>query len=314
MWVKLRSIENLNRKPFLTIFSFRLFLILGLILGATSYAQAQERLCDSAFEDCRSPLWQLIDRETEGIDVAFWFMQDTSYATKLINRKNAGVRVRVIVDPRANPTYPDNQQILDQLQAAGIPTRYKLSDGILHNKVMIFASQNKLEFSGANYNAAFEPFTPYTNYQDEVIYFSDDPAVVNSFKTKYDDLWTDTSSYGNYANIAGSLTRIYPTYPINPELNFPPSADGSQDFRNRTVQNISQETQKIDAIIYRITNQDFTNAMIAAVGRGIPTRLMTEPEQYRDPTRLWHSWNVDRMRSEEHTSELQSPYVIAYAV
>src|SRR5262249_27199799 len=37
------------------------------------------------------------------------------------------------------------------------------------------------------------------------------------------------------------------------------------------------------------------NAVIAAVGRGIPVRLMTEQDQYRDPTRLWHSWNVDRM-------------------
>ena len=43
--------------------------------------QGQERLCDTAFEDCRTPLWNLIDAETVGIDVAFWFMQDNSYAT-----------------------------------------------------------------------------------------------------------------------------------------------------------------------------------------------------------------------------------------
>ena len=71
--------------------------------------RAQERLCDTAFEDCRAPLWQLIDNETQGIDVAFWFMQDSSYATKLINRFKAGVPVRVLVDPRANPTYAGNE-------------------------------------------------------------------------------------------------------------------------------------------------------------------------------------------------------------
>jgi phosphatidylserine/phosphatidylglycerophosphate/cardiolipin synthase-like enzyme len=295
MWGKFEGTGSIHRKLLIRNFIIKLFIISSLLFSAASYAQAQERLCDNAFEDCRTPLWKLIDSETEGIDVAFWFMQDTSYMTKLINRKNAGVRVRVIVDPRANPTYAGNQQVLDQLQAAGIPMRYKLNEGILHNKVMIFAAQNKVEFSGANYNAAFEPFTPYTNYQDEVIYFTDDLSVVNSFKTKYDDLWTDTVSYGNYANITGALTRVYPTYPINPELNFPPTADGSQDFRNRTVQHINQESQKIDAIIYRITNQDFTNAMIAAVNRGKIVRLLTEPDQYRDPARLWHSWNVDRM-------------------
>ena len=28
---------------------------------------------------------------------------------------------------------------------------------------------------------------------------------------------------------------------------------------------------------------------------GVPVRLITEPEQYRDPTRMWHAWNVDRL-------------------
>ena len=36
---------------------------------------------------------------------------------------------------------------------------------------------------------------------DESIYFTDDAVVVNSFRTKYDDLWTNTTGYANYANI-----------------------------------------------------------------------------------------------------------------
>jgi phosphatidylserine/phosphatidylglycerophosphate/cardiolipin synthase-like enzyme len=35
--------------------------------------------------------------------------------------------------------------------------------------------------------------------------------------------------------------------------------------------------------------------MIRAVQRGVPVRLYTEQEQYRDPARLWHAYNVDRM-------------------
>ena len=34
---------------------------------------------------------------------------------------------------------------------------------------------------------------PFANYVDGAWYFSDDPAVVNSFKTRYDDLWTNTT-------------------------------------------------------------------------------------------------------------------------
>src|SRR5687767_6737671 len=230
--------------------SLLIAVVLVLLLSASS-GQAQERLCDTAFEDCRGHLWALIDSETVGIDVACWFMQDASYATKLINKHNAGVPVRVIVDPRANPTYIGNQQILEQLRDAGIPMRYKVGDGILHWKMMLFAGQNKVEFSGANFSPAFfVPTTPNVNYIDEAVYFTNDPSIVQSFKKKYDDLWTDTVRYGNFGNITGPLSRRYPTFAISSDMNFPPTADGSQDFFNRTQVHFNQETQKIDVIMY----------------------------------------------------------------
>ena len=276
----------------------RLFisLVLALILLPVVNTHAQERLCDTAFEDCRTPLWQLIDAETQGIDVAFWFMQDSSYATKIINKFKAGVPVRVLVDPRANPTYAGNEAVLNMLRDAGIPMRYKLTDGILHWKLMLFVGQNKLEFSGANYSGNFfVPDVPYVNYFDEAIYFTDDVSLIQSFKTKYDDVWTNSVLYANFANVSGPLTRKYPTFPINPELNFPPSADGSQDFLARTQQNMNAETQKIDIIMYRITNQGYSDATIAAVKRGIPVRLIHEPDEYRNLARQWDAWNVDRL-------------------
>jgi hypothetical protein len=269
-------------------------LITVLLLFTPTHASGQERLCDTAFEDCRQPLWTLIDTETVGIDVSFWFMQDVSYANKLIARFNAGVPVRVLVDPRANPSYPGNETVLNMLQNAGIPMRYKNGGGILHMKFMLFAGQNKLEFSGANYSPAFfVPTNPYLDYIDEAIYFTNDPNVVNSFKTQMDNLWTDTVNYSNYANIVGPLTRRYSTFPIDPELNFPPSADGSQDFYNRTAFNLNHETQKIDIIMYRITNDRYTNSTIDAVNRGIPVRLLTEQNEYRNPDRQWDAYNVD---------------------
>ena len=272
-------------------------LILAAIFLPVATAQAQERLCDTAFEDCRAPLWQLIDNETQGIDVAFWFMQDSSYATKLINKFKAGVPVRVLVDPRANPTYAGNEDVLNMLKNAGIPMRYKLTDGILHMKLMLFVGQNKLEFSGANYSGNFfVPDVPNSNYMDEAIYFTDDQSLIQSFKTKYDDVWINTLDYGNYGNVTNAqLARKYPTFPINPEMNFPPSADSSQDYLLRTQQRFNAETQKIDVIMYRITNQGFSDVTINTVKRGIPVRLIHEPDEYRNPARQWDSWNVDRM-------------------
>src|SRR4029453_11115602 len=144
-------------------------------------------------------------------------------SSEIVRRWQAGVPVRVIVDPRANPTYDGNEAIIAQLQQAGIPLRRRTASGILHWKMMLFAGQNTVEFGSANYSPnAFVPDAPYTNYVAESIYFSTDIAIVTCFKTKFDDCWMDTTNFTNYANVS-SRTRHYPTYPIDFRLNFPPS-------------------------------------------------------------------------------------------
>src|SRR5687767_1022433 len=98
-----------------------IWLALGILLLSARPTAAQERLCDPTFEDCRYPLWQLIDAETVGIDVAFWYLTDGSYVAKLIDKHNAGIPIRVIVDPRANLSKSGNATQLAALQSAGIP-------------------------------------------------------------------------------------------------------------------------------------------------------------------------------------------------
>jgi regulation of enolase protein 1 (concanavalin A-like superfamily) len=252
---------------------------------------ALERQCDTSFEDCRAPLLDLINNETVGIDVAFWFMEDARYSAAIIRRFQAGVPVRVLFDDDALRNEPVRQQIIADLKAAGIPMRYKSSGGILHWKMMLFAGQATVEFSGANFSSeAFVPISPYQNYVDESIYFTDIPSIVDSFKTKYDDNWTSSTDFTNYANIT-SLVRTYPTFPIDSRLNFPPK----QSFRSRSVNAYNAETTGVDSIMYRITDRAHADALIAARGRGVAVRLITEPDQYRDASRLWHAWNVDRM-------------------
>jgi hypothetical protein len=274
------------------------WLLLGLLLLTPQPSLAQERLCDTSFEDCRAPLWQLIDAETVGIDVSFWYMSDASIAGKIINKHNAGVPVRIMVDPRANDPKPANAQRLAEFQAAGIPMRMKVGGGIHHWKMMLFVGQNKVEFSAANFDPfSFVPANPYVDYTDEVIYFSDDPSVVNTFKTKFDNLWTDTAGHANYANITQPLTRRYPTYQLDPDLNFTPGVVGVDydEFANRCVANYNLETLKIDVIMFRLTDQRHTNALINAINRGVVIRFLAEPREYRSPAKRWHAWNMDRL-------------------
>lgn len=264
----------------------------SVIFFSPSHTEAADRLCDASIHDCRTAIIDLIKNERIGIDVAFWFMEDTRYSTAIIERWRAGVPVRIIMDSRANAEYPHNVPVLKALADAKIPMREKSSGGIVHWKTMIFAGQNAVEFSGANFSPhAFVPVTPYVDFHDEVIYTTTDAALVNSFKTRYDDAWTTTTGYRNYANGPVTPTRRYPTFTIDTRLNFPPY----QDFANRSVSRYNAETVGIDSLMYRITDRRQADAIIAARQRGVPVRLITEPRQYRDPERLWHSWNIDRM-------------------
>ena len=119
--------------------------------------------------------------------------------------------------------------------------------------------------------------------------------VVNSFKTKFENAWVDTTNYTNYANAPNSsLVRRYPIYPIDPELNLAP-ASGTASYRSRSVAAYNAETQRIDVIMYRITDQAHVDALINRFRAGVPVRFYTEQAMYRDLTQPWHSYSVDRL-------------------
>jgi HKD family nuclease len=289
----------MRRSAALLVFTF-------LSLWAADRATALDRLCDTRSEDCRAPLLALINKEPAGggIDVAFWFMTDDWYRSALQAAHNRGVRVRILMDPRANASKAGNEAMLDRLKLAGIPMRYKVErswSDILHWKMMFFekgSGKPVVEFSAANYTPdSFVPNTPYQNYIDEVVYFSDDPRLTSTFATKFEDHWTDTTgNFKDFANVAPPYARFYPVVNQDPALNFPPT----QDYAVKATTHYGREPAgvnggKIDVIMYRMSDAKHADAMISAVNRGIPVRLITEQENYRDTRYIWHSYNADRM-------------------
>ena len=252
----------------------------------------QDRLCDPTYEDCRAEILTYIAQETVAIDMGFWLMTDARYANELVKAFNRGVKIRLLMDPRCGAAHSPCVTQNEQLAAAGLPMRNRQTSGILHWKVVIFAGQGQVQFAGANY-APFEmsPEIPYINYTDEIVYFTNTPSLVQSFMRKFDDLWTSPTEFANYANITAPLVRSYPTYPIDPELNFPPD----DSYRARALQSYAGEQQSIDVLMFRITDEAHTNGMIAAVNRNVPVRLITDDGEYRNPKRLWDAYNVDKM-------------------
>jgi hypothetical protein len=109
--------------------------------------------------------------------------------------------------------------------------RKRLTNDILHWKVAIFAGQGQVEFAGANY-APFEmtPEIPFVNFTDEIVMFTNNPSLVQSFMRRFDDLWVSTTEFATYANPI-PLARSYPLYSIDPQLNFPPD----QSYRTRAL-------------------------------------------------------------------------------
>src|SRR3954454_7709369 len=47
--------------------------------------------------------------------------------------------------------------------------------------------------------------------------------------------------------------------------------------------------------MYKITDTIHTDAMLRAVKRGVPVRLITEPTRYRNKENVWQAYNLDRM-------------------
>jgi hypothetical protein len=218
-------------------------------------------------------------------------MEDSRYSTALIDARKRGVRVRVLVDPKANASYPYNATIIGLLRDGGIPMR-KIASSWLHWKFMLFAGQNVVQFGSANYSPhAFVPVSPLSDFIDETILFSDDPSVVNSFKTRFDDAWVSTSRFVHYANVSGTTTRSYPVYPMNSGLNFPPF----QDFGARLATRFNAESTGIDVVMFRFGDRRLADAVIAAHRRGVPVRVYIEQGQYRDAKRPLSAYDVDRL-------------------
>ncbi|MEN3337469.1 MAG: hypothetical protein V7647_1145, partial [Acidobacteriota bacterium] len=250
-------------------------------------------ICDVAYDNCRDEVVSLIQKEVKGIDLSFWFMTDARYSNEVVKRWQAGVPVRIIMDPRANNSKPANAAQLQQFSDAGIPMLNKPFGDIAHWKGMIFSGQRVVEFSGANYSPYEYVYQiPYVQYQDESIYFSHESDVVESLMRRFDDVWIDTiSPYTFYANPIPRVRSYSAAYTIAPEFNLPPT----NSYTNRLIPLLNAETRGIDVVMFRITDPRPADALIQAVGRGVPVRLYAEPLEYRNAARREDSYNIDRM-------------------
>lgn len=263
------------------------------MLLAPAPASADVFLCDSAYASCRARLRTLIANETIGIDAAYWYMRDLMIVNALIAKHKAGVAVRVMVDPSAEAGHPGSTTAINYLKNGGVPLRRKIGSGVLHWKMMIFAGQQILQFGASNLSAPeWECPNPLTTCRNENNEFEDDPDLINSFKTRFDDYWVNTTLMTNYANMtAAAAGRRYPVFPIDTRLSIQPY----DAFSTRLIGLIDRETAGVDANVLRFEQLSIVDALIRAHKRGVPVRINTEFVEYREPKRPNVSFALDKL-------------------
>jgi hypothetical protein len=295
-----------------------------------SPALASDRVYFAAVDNITNALVQRINAETVRIDMSAWYLTERTISIALVNRLKAGVPVRLIGDRVAIfETDPNTRREFYWLASQGVPIRLRYHPTwypeIDHWKATIFAGQKVVSFGSANYTP-FElaPFSS-VNYKDEVVLFSDDIALVNAFKTKFDRYWNDSRSepesamgsppyFRNWNDACASESAcsdyktLYPnpapmiinTARLEPDYALPSDMVWGQgpSFNNRLVQEINAEPTRVDFIVYRLTVDNITEALLSKFRSGVPVRVIIEPNEYSN--RRWPEYwithaNVDKL-------------------
>ena len=286
-------------------------LIVTSMLAAGSSAAAQEKMYFPAIDNVRAVLIKHIRAETVRIDMSAWYLTDGELVNALILRHQQGIPIRLIGDRGATfEIDPHTKSAFYRLANAGVPIRLRVNPTwypeIVHWKTMIFVGQNLVEFGSAN-------FTPFelapvsaTSYKDETALLTNDPVLVNAFKTQFDRMWNDTTreprsliAQPYFMNWAAACAReaacsdfatLYPnpapmhinTARLEPDHVLPPEMVWGQGavFNDRLIQEINTETNFVNFVMYRLTVPNIADALIAKHKSGVPVRIIMEPLEY----------------------------------
>ncbi|HKT81070.1 MAG TPA: phospholipase D-like domain-containing protein, partial [Vicinamibacterales bacterium] len=294
-------------------------LVLLLPFGVASQAAAADQIYFSATDNITNVLVQKINAETQRIDMSAWYLTEHSISIALVNRFKAGVPVRLIGDRGSIfEIDPPTRAEFYWLASQGVPIRLRYNPDFFpeidHWKFTLFSGQNTIAFGSANYTP-FElapvspPGSPSPNYKDEIVMVTDDSALVNGFRTKFDQIWNDTMvepqsivntppylknwddacTFEQRRGGCTDYTTLYPTRTpmvintarLEPDYPLPPDVVWGQgpEWNQRLIDEINGETNFIDFVIYRLTVPNITQALLNKIGK-VPMRIIVEPQEY----------------------------------
>jgi phosphatidylserine/phosphatidylglycerophosphate/cardiolipin synthase-like enzyme len=287
---------------------------LGCVLATP--AAAADQIYFSSNTNVTNILVSYINKETVRLDISSWYLSEHAISIAIANRFAAGVQVRLIGDRSALfEADPHTKAEFYWLANQGIPIRLRFNPTnfpeIDHWKAAIFVGQNLVEFGSGNFAPTELAPVSATNYDDDSEMFTDDPVLVNAFKTKFDQKWNDTmvepnsiisgppyfkdwydacakeptgnckdfaTLYPNPKPMVVNTARLEPDNPLPADLYW---GQGTA-FNNRLVQEINNEQVEVDLVVYRLEVQNLMQALLSKFKAGIPVKLIIDPAQYTD--------------------------------
>ena len=287
----------------------------------TAQVGSQEKLMFPDKDNVRDEIIRKIDAEQIRLDIALWFLGDGDIVAAIIRAHQRRVLVRVIGD-RVGIFEADKNTLeaFRYLANAGVPIRVRYEPTwfpeIIHWKSAIFVGQGLVEFGSGNwttYELKPSEWSP-TDFKDETLMFTDDPAIFRAFLTKFDEYWADTTgTFRDWPEVYKLETgqTWTGTVPMNiphgraEQFTYPTNVPGmvwsqGPELYNQMIADINAETQAVDFVSYRLTVPEVTDALIAkhvALGSG-KVRVFIEPLQYRNagyPEYWLVGAQVDRM-------------------
>jgi carbohydrate binding protein with CBM6 domain/phospholipase D-like protein len=266
------------------------------VLAPVTSARAQDRIMFAALENIKDEIIAKIQAENVRIDISAWYLTEHEITVNIVNRKLAGVPVRVIGDRGSIfEIDPNTRREFEYLATNGVPIRLRENPTwfpeIDHWKAGIFVGQGIVEFGSANWTPFELAPASSTNFKDETALFTSDPALVNAFKTKFDQYWADTTYFMDwnqaYRNETGTdfpvqltidRTRLEPDYAMPPDMYW----GQGPEFNDPLIAAINAENNLIYLVAYRLTVDNITNALLAKKQAGKTVRVFVEPNEYRN--------------------------------
>ncbi|MFA6583279.1 MAG: phospholipase D-like domain-containing protein [Elusimicrobiaceae bacterium] len=223
----------------------------------------------------------LINGSKTSVDVAIYGLSLPAVAEALVNAKNRGVVVRVIMNQ--SHVFPKTSPEIQRLIDCGVNMRILRGTGkwgIMHNKIGIFDGKTLVmgSFNWAN-------TADTANFENAI--FNTDPGIIQGYQAYFDWMWAltkhissgaDTSEipYGSYGRPPSDPTTPYYFNGVSfPRYVFSPV--GGTEAAIISAVNASQKT--ISVCMYSFFSQNVADALLAAKNRGVSVFIVMDKLQ-----------------------------------